>query len=491
MKIAFIEFQQETNSFSTVKTTLKDFKNFHLYLGQEIIEQAKSSKFQLGGFMKAIKKYGEGKIEVLPIVCGWANSGGPLTVECFDYFKELVGKSLAQNPDVAGVLLSMHGAMAVENTTDAEGAFVEFVRGLVGPNIPIAMPLDLHGNITRKMLDNVTFITSYMTNPHRDHFAVGLKATKILVETVLGKVKPTMAYRKMKLLKGGGYGIDFLWPMRGIFRKMKHMESQRDVLSVSNFMVHIWLDDPELGWTTIAVTDNNLEKAEKLAEELAELNWAVRRKKHPAPLSIDSAVLAFHDREMSETNLVKGPSFIADLSDAVSAGAPGENTYLIRRLPLKLPKELIYTSIADAEAVDKVYYVPEGDFTTVVLGYKKEKVYNKPYYFEGTVIRKHFTEYTGRIVLLRIKNSETYIVVTEHPNPVFYPSFYEMMGLSIWKAKIVVVKNIFPFRFNFLKYNRQTLNVFSPGCTNLDVFGLKYEHIPRPIFPLDDVPDWR
>ena len=51
-----------------------------------------------------------------------------------------------------------------------------------------------------------------------------------------------------------------------------------------------------------------------------------------------------------------------------------------------------------------------------------------------------------------------------------------------------MVKNLFPFRY--LLYNRKTVNVMTPGLSNVDVHALKYEQIPRPIYPLDRIDSW-
>jgi microcystin degradation protein MlrC len=98
-------------------------------------------------------------------------------------------------------------------------------------------------------------------------------------------VNPVMVVRKMRRLKGGGMNIGFLAPMRSIFRKMKRMERADEVLSVSIFPVHIWLDDSELGCTTVAVTDGDPALTEKTANELADRCWAVRAlpRTSPAP----------------------------------------------------------------------------------------------------------------------------------------------------------------------------------------------------------------
>ena len=80
---------------------------------------------------------------------------------------------------------------------------------------------------------------------------------------------------------------------------------------------------------------------------------------------------------------------------------------------------------------------------------------------------------------------------TELPSSAWSPAACTELGLSLWKAEIVVVKNLFPFRYRFLLYNRKTVNVMTSGTTDIDVFSLKYTTIPRPIYPLDEIDTWR
>jgi len=84
-----------------------------------------------------------------------------------------------------------------------------------------------------------------------------------------------------------------------------------------------------------------------------------------------------------------------------------------------------------------------------------------------------------------------HLVITELRISPSRPEFYTDLGLNLWDADIVAVKNLFPFRINYLLYNRRTINVGAPGVTNVDVFEIDYQHVPRPIYPLDDIDDWR
>ena len=58
--------------------------------------------------------------------------------------------------------------MVVEDIFDAEGELLEKLRKIVGGEIPIAITLDLHANVTEKMCQNANIIVSYKTYPHVD-----------------------------------------------------------------------------------------------------------------------------------------------------------------------------------------------------------------------------------------------------------------------------------------------------------------------------------
>ena len=90
-----------------------------------------------------------------------------------------------------------------------------------------------------------------------------------------------------------------------------------------------------------------------------------------------------------------------------------------------------------------------------------------------------------------VRHNNIFVVLTELPCPAFSPKFFSRLGLNLWKADIVVVKNLFPFRILYGLYNRKTFNIRTAGTTDLDVHGLKYKKIPRPIYPLDEIVDWK
>lgn len=485
-RIALVELLQEVNAFSTVPTTELNFKAHGLYYGKDVINFAKKEKRMCAGFIAAAEKLAGDSVEIIPILRARSASGGPVERTVYERFKSEIIQALKASGKLDGVYLSLHGSMGVAGMRDPEGDLLKAVRGLLGNSIPIGVSHDPHANITAERAGLATFIVGFHTNPHRDFFETGYRSGELLVRTVYGEIHPVMAFRKMRLLKGGGINIDFLSPMRQIFSRMKKMEKQEKVLSVSNFMVHLWIDDPELGWSTIAVTDGDLPLAEKLADEIADMNWSVRDVKHPEGYTASQAVKTASDAKIARRF---GTTVFCDVSDAVGCGAPGENVWILKSLLAEGAEMISYVPLRDAESASYAYGKNLHDKVTVTVGRKLDKIYNTSLKFTGELIHKSETRLLGKTVIL--KDRGIHLIITELPESNQRTKYFTDLGLSLWKADIVVVKNLFPFRFFYILYNRKTIDVITPGTASVDVFKLKYTKIPRPIYPLDPINSWR
>jgi microcystin degradation protein MlrC len=485
-RIAVVHFAQETNSFSPVLTTHEAFEASGIYRGEAMLTHALAAESAIAGFMRAVAEYGDGEMELVPIITATAMSGGPVERGTYEAFKSEIVEGVRAAGDLDGIYLALHGAMGVDGVRDPEGDLLEALRAVVGPDIPIGVSFDLHANVTARRAELATFIVGYHTNPHRDFFDTGYRSGTIMARTLLGEIDPVMVVRKMRLLKGGGMNIDFLSPMRQIFNEMDRMERRDGVLSVSNFMVHIWLDDPELGWSTVAVTDGDAELAASVADELADLNWEVRDVPHGASATAEEAV-AIAKRSLLARAF--GTVVFCDVADAVGAGAPGENVWILKALLENEPDMRSYVPVRSERAASAAWNAEPGDVVTVTVGSELETVYNTSLEFTGEVIEKTETDAYGKTVVIRDRG--IHLIVSERPTNARSPDYFRDLGLRPGRAGVVVVKNLFPFRFTFLAVNRKTVNVTTPGTTSVDVWELEYTDIPRPIYPLDEIDDWR
>jgi microcystin degradation protein MlrC len=483
-QLAFIEFHQETNSFSSLTTGRREFEQFLLYFGEDIHRFADKHKAQAYGFREAVTKGGRGEFEWLPVFAAWAWSGGPIEQAVYLEFRERAVAALAEARDLAGIYLSMHGAMGVVGMRDPESDFLRAVRAVVGPDLPIVLSFDLHANVTAENVRLSSALLAYKTNPHRDHRRVGRKSGELLLRLVRNEVQPVTVFRKMRLLKGGGMGIDFLSPMRGILRRMRAMERMPKVLAVTNFWVHLWMDDEELGWSVTVTTDNDPALAERLADELCARNWEVRDHKHPEPKSVDEAIAIVRRARLLRRF---GTVTLCDVSDVVGAGAPGANTNLLQELLLKAPDLRTYLPVRDPVAA-AVAFAAEGEDLSLAIGGSIDPEINPVVQFTGKVCFRQQTAWGKTVVL---QHQGLHVILTELPFPAYFSEDFKAVGLNLWKADITVVKNLFPFRFRFWKYNRRSIYVITNGITHLDVNRLNYVATPRPIYPLDPISDWQ
>lgn len=483
--ILYAEFMQEVNSFNPVYTTERDFKADHLYFGDEVLESALQEGKQLAGFLSAVDELGGGKIKLIPILQAKSMSGGPIDSLFYFKIRDKILAGVKAHPEAAGIYLSMHGAMGVQGMFDPEGEIMTMVRELRGEDFVLAVSYDLHANNTVRRAESADLILGYHTNPHRDHFETGYKAGKLLLRAVAGEIDPVMVVNKMPLLKGGGMNVDFLKPFNKIFRAMKKMEKEEDVLSVSFFPIHIWIDDPELGYTTIAITDGNAVLAQEKADQIADMAWEVRAVPQPAGNSPEEAIDMARKARLARMH---GVVVFCDVSDAVGTGTPGESTWILKALVEKSEGLISYITIRDEVALTDAWSHEVGETISMNLGGKIDTVYSLPYTYTGKITFKEETDY-GKTMILEHEGIK--LVVSELPMALRDPDEYRDLGLKIMKADIVVVKNLFPFRYMYLLQNRKTINVITPGLSNIRVEELNYKHIPRPIYPLDDVKDWR
>jgi microcystin degradation protein MlrC len=499
MRIAFGRIAQESHGLSPVRTTLRDFESLHLLDGAALMKACEPNEHEMKGLLKNAELSGfvagartqaastKSRIELVPLISAWAIPSGPLTR---DTFEELVERLVAplRTTTVDAVFLSLHGAMGVahlpldaQNSADAE--IVARVRAVVGDAVPIAVTLDLHANVCQALVDHCTIIQAYRTNPHRDHADVGARCGRLLVKTLRKEIQPTMAWRSLPMFLGGGSTIDFLRPMRSIFKHMNKLESA-GALGASVCMCHPWNNHPELGWSVLVVTDGSVGAAHAAADSLAELCWNARL--HQTPTFVDPQTAIERARKATFLRRI-GVVVMADTSDVTTAGAPGENTRLLRELVAARDLKSL-SAVRDPALVDELHRTAKpGDLRDVAFGNKLDPDRGERFSANAEIVRIGQAHGLQRFVVLRIENA--HVVVVEGPAIVIRPSFFRLAGLSVWRADVVVVKNFFPFLMYFLPYSRKNIFVRSKGITDLDA--ANELQFAGAVFPKDDVSEWQ
>ena len=143
MRIGIAFLSHESNTFASFTTALSDF---HILRGQEIVESHASTFHEVGGFVAGAEAFG---YEIVPLFGADATPSGTVHAEAY---AALVGElldSIEAALPLDGLLLALHGAMVADGFPHADGETVHRVRALLGPDVPLVVTHDYHGNVPR------------------------------------------------------------------------------------------------------------------------------------------------------------------------------------------------------------------------------------------------------------------------------------------------------------------------------------------------------
>jgi microcystin degradation protein MlrC len=489
LRIAYGRIFHEANARSPLLTTREDFERMHHMVGAELAHAATLRGSELASFMPHAELTGfvqaaraAGGVETVPLASSLAIPNGPLSRACFDWLLDGLLERIQAAGALDGVYLALHGSMEVAELGEApEATILRRVRGLVGDDVKIAVSYDLHGNLTSGLIDPVDVMVAYRTNPHWDLAPTGFRAGNRLIRTLRGHCEPVHAWRKLPLVLGGGTTIDFLAPMRSVFRAMRKMERDHRVLTASLFMVHPYTAAEDLGWAAHVCTDGDEALANRLVDELADLAWAQRKVALPPMRSVDEAL----DEIASSVWRRLGPVSIVDVDDIVGAGAPGGNTHIIESLANNGRGLRALVPLHDPTAVEQAWTCSVGDRTTLTLsgtpGYEQPSVR-----VNASIGAKATTEF-GRSVRLDIDGF--HVAISERPPLPIHPKFWHDLQLSPRSADLIVQKNFFHYRMFYLTTSFRHLPVVSDGASSLERVRTRRYAVPS--YPSADLPDWR
>src|SRR5262249_8154932 len=168
MRIAIGQLWQETNTFNPLPTTRADFEPFGLLRGAELVERMADTN-ELGGFIQSLREWPE-RPDIVGLVRLPAWPGGLVTADSYPWLGQEMVESLRRALPVDGLLLALHGAVAADGTPDVEGDILAACRELIGPGVPLVATLDLHANVTQRMVRAADALVLYHTAPHIDVF---------------------------------------------------------------------------------------------------------------------------------------------------------------------------------------------------------------------------------------------------------------------------------------------------------------------------------
>ena len=500
MRVAIGGISHESSTFSAVPTTLDDFAQRSLVEGPALVEQYRGTRTCLGGFLDAGRDLA---FTVVPTLMATAVPGGPVTAEAAMELTRRLCEGLRwamQERPLDGVLLALHGAMVSELDDDGERYVLRRVREVIGPEIPIVVTLDLHGNISPEMVELVSIAVAYDEYPHTDTWQRGYEAGILLARIVRGGVRPASTLVKIPLLAGLQRQYTHAEPMLGIKHLARDLENESGILNVSYLPGFPWADIPFTSFSVIVTAEGDQRRAHQAACRLAQEVWNRREQFAVRPVPVDEAVR----RAMAADG---GPVVLADIGDNPGGGAPADGTVLLEALLRHGAKRAALAAIRDPEVVERARQAGEGAELEVTLGGKTDDRHGRPLPIRGRVVRLSEGRFThtgpmstgmtvdlGPTAVLELQGEQdgrVLVVVTTHRYQPTDLGVFRSQGIEPTAQQVLAVKSSVHFRAAFGPIAHEVLEVDTPGITNPRLDPAAYQKLARPIYPFDRDLDWR
>jgi microcystin degradation protein MlrC len=486
VRIAVGGLMHESNTFAASLTEVSDFESGGLETGPGIFDRWGAAHHEVGGFFEGSQRFG---FEAVPTLMGWATPSGPLSAAAYaELTDRLLGAIRTAGP-VDAVLLALHGAMAVEGLDDADGSTLVRVRDLIGPDRPLIVSLDFHGNISPLVGQMSNALVAYRTYPHVDQRARGFKAAEIAYWTATGKVRPTQALRKPPMLVPILAQETDREPFKGMMDSLADLDHTRGILDASVMGGFAYADVAAIGPTCIVVTDNDPALAAETADHLADRLWSLRRElttMPPSPAEAVKQVLAGK----------KTPVILVDIGDNVGGGSAADSTVLIQEWVRQKGTGAI-VALYDPSAVQECTRAGVGGNVSLKVGGKVD--HNAaPLPIQGKLQTLHDGRYVepmprhggirqndqGPTAVVETTEGNT-IVLNSLRHPPFSLGQLTSLGLRPETARAIIVKSAVAYKAAYEPIAGSIIEVDTPGLTAVNPTHFNYRHIRRPILPLD------
>ena len=498
-RIAIGGFMLESNGRSPVATR-EEFEENFVAAGAALEADWKGehprAPVTLTGFVEAMDASGPWK--AVPLFCATVGASGPVEDQ---FFREVVHEHeerLRAALPVNGVFLSLHGGAIGTAEDDPEGVILESVRRIVGRDVPIVATLDLHANVSRRMVENASVLVAYRTNPHVDMAERGAECAKHLRELLAG-TKAAAGFVKLPFIPPSVAQNTKAGPYADIIAYGQSRADSRvmNVSVVSGFSLG---DSVKNGMSVIVTTRGDAALAERLAKEIAVKTWDDRHRYVPKLTSLaDATRMAVEcGRDAARPALL-----FADVADNPGGGGRGNTVHILEAFHRAGVQGCVLGVFYDPALAAEAHALGTGAQFDARFNRDETHPLSGRFEAKARVARLHDGKLVGRrgivaghsidlgpMALLEVGGIR--VVVISIRQQAKDTAMFECMGIDWKDVRSLVVKSRGHFRaaFDLLFPDERIVEVDVPGLTTPILTRVPYRNVPRPIYPLDPDMSW-
>jgi microcystin degradation protein MlrC len=483
-RVALIGFRHEAMISCPFLT---DPSTTHIHRSEEMRQVSYSPA--LGALARLDEEEG---FEAVPLLVARTLPGGPFERSFYEAIKSESLTLLSEQGPFDGIVVLNHGAAEVDGyDIHGDTDYIVAIRALVGDDVPIAVPFDMHGQVTPEILDAVTVLSCLRTAPHRDYFETSYRAADQLIRVMNEGLFPKKAAVRIPILIPGEMAMTAYSPTKELFAKLAEYDARPGVMEAHLFIGFGWNDRPWAGMEAVVVCENDQDLAARYAKEIAEEVWSHRR-----GFALYMETAGVREGLIRAAEAEQGPIYLSDSGDNVTAGAGGDLTFVLQEaLDLGL-SDIVFGGIYAPDIVEACRNAGVGSQVHLDLG-RHVTAAPKPRSVEAVVEACGETLDTSCYPDLRGSQApwcrvRIYgLIATFHAARVGLTGLghFESMGISPTQHKIYVVKLGY-LHPQIEDIARRHICLISEGVGDLDYRRLPYTRVIRPVYPLDPGMEW-
>jgi len=481
MKIFAAGFHHETCNFSKLNTTLADVVYFSGNALDPIFE----------GAFNVFKRVGANIVKST-FFSDSLSAGGLFEKSAFMTFAEQIISDLAACGPVDGIMLRLHGASDVEDIGQGEIYILRRIRETVGYDVPIAITMDPHGNISPDITKYANIIRAYHTAPHVDQSDACAVAAEALVDCIKNKKLTKPVFVRLPMLINGDAALTAMEPMKSVIAELKALEATGKVYCASFFISFVFADVDNCYPCVVYIP-----KEEKYRDELHKAAVDLAHRVYERRKEFRFGSIDMRPEEAVEYALTceETPVTVSDSGDNTTGGAAGYNTCFLRMFMERGDtngRKVLVSTIFDPIACGMLMRYNEGDEVDVMVGIDIDED-TRPIRLKGILKSKGKaiknlafdlnSEDYGNSVLVSLGDID--VSITDIRDALCYERQFDLAGIKITDYSVLVVKEAYQFNY-IADYGKTHILAYTPGGTYQDTPNVPFTKIPWTIFPRND-----
>lgn len=414
-------------------------------------------------------------IPFLPTLVASAVPGGPVARDTYQKIKAEFLDRLHGLLPLDGLYLPMHGAMFVEGMQDAEADWYDSARGVVGPNCLMSASYDLHGNISKRIIDSLDMLSAFRTAPHIDREQTMVRACDMLLHCVQQKIRPTLVWATVPVLMPGERSSTEWNPGKRLWAQLPELNKTPGILDVSMLVGYVWADEPRSA-ASVVVTGTNLSREEAIAKDLAQQYWDARKE-----FAFGTETCSLQDCVTRAMSSNTHPVVLADSGDNPTGGGNGDQATVLDALLKAGAKDVVFGGITDRPAVEACYRAGVGAVVPLSIGATLDPYASQPVSVTATV-RALLPDVAPEKREAAVQIQGITLILSSYRRPYHEIADFTKLGVQPAAAKVLVVKSGY-LEPQIKAIANPNLMALTDGAINQDIVHLPPNQNRPPTYP--------